>query len=106
MKKHACQYFLLLATVTYGDKPVIHSVWNQGALDFNFLVVELRRTNPRTHNASILQPRGVTIQFREKLVNVYDVRITKEKPLRIPASSFAYLLINISDSIHVVNPGT
>jgi hypothetical protein len=90
----------------YGDKPVTHIVWDQGASLFHFFVAEVVKQQPGKDTCSIISQSGVQFQWREKLVRAYYVDIAKGTQFNLPKSACAHLLINISGDITTSSSGS
>lgn len=80
----------------YDEKPVAHTVWEQGSSMFHCMVVELMKQYPDNDACSILSGPGVKFQWQQKLVSAYDLFIPKGGKYHLPKSNCAYFLINVS----------
>lgn len=95
----------------YGDKPVDHIVWNDGPSIFHFYVVELVKTHPpgETGNGSApcptLSQPGLRLQWKQPSVDAYYLQLAPEQPCRLPVSTCARLLIDLSGTTTATIPG-
>jgi hypothetical protein len=89
----------------YGDKPVTHIVWNQGAAVFHFMVVEMVKQHRDNDTCSIISQPGVKFQWQQQLVRAYYLDIAKVRQYSLAKSNCAYLLIDISGTITAVSSG-
>lgn len=96
----------------YGDKPVNHTVWNQGNGVFHFMVVELKKQAVADTCSQVFQP-GIKLQWEEKSVRAYTLGEQEGGYCHISASSCVWLLICVtgiaatdaSPGKHIVPPG-
>ena len=79
----------------YDEKPVAHTVWEQGSSRFHCMVVELMKRDPGNDTCSILSGPGVKFQWQQKSVSAYDLSIPKGGKYHLPKSNCAYLLIRL-----------
>lgn len=79
----------------YDEKPVTHTVWEQGPSVFHCMVVELVKQYSGNDTCSILSGAGVKFQWRKKSVSAYDLSVPKGGKYYLPKSNCAYLLIRL-----------
>jgi hypothetical protein len=91
---------------SYGEKPVNHTVWDQGIPVFHFLVVELVKQHSGDDTCSNLSQPGMKWQWQEKLVSAYKLDIREGQHYHLPKSNCAWLLIDISGVISAGSPGS
>ena len=89
----------------YDEKPVTHTVWEQGPSMFHCMVVELMKPYPGNDTCSVLSGSGpgVKFQWKEKSVSAYDLFIPKGGKCHLPKSDCAYFLIDISGMVSAVS---
>ena len=85
----------------YDEKPITHKVWDQGNSLFHVMDIELVKKEPAKDSCAALSQNGIVWQWSQKLVRSYSVEITQDKPIAIPKSNCAYLLIDISGSVRI-----
>jgi hypothetical protein len=90
----------------YGDKPVNHKVWDESATMFHFWVAELAKQHLGSNACSALSSTGADLQWQEKLVSAYRLRIDRGNHINLPKSNCAYLLMAISGVTLVGLPGS
>ena len=82
-----------LKYVAYGDKPVVHLVWNQTPPLFHFFVVELAKHPVTSDSCPILSQASVTLRLHEPRVNAYSIDLSGTKSLHLKPAPCARLLI-------------
>ena len=80
----------------YGDHPVTHTVWDEGPEDFHFYVVEVAASLPECDTCAILTQPGLGFRWRKGGVTAYGWKIAPGEAFRLPASAFAWLLIDLT----------
>lgn len=80
----------------YGDKPVNHKVWDQSNSLFHFWVIELTMQGLGNDACSPLSLRNAQLQWQEKLVRAYKLKMVKGESINLPKSNCAYLVMSIS----------
>jgi hypothetical protein len=83
--------------VAYGDKPVVHIVWNQTPPLFHFFVVEVPKHPVTRDSCPILSQTGLTLQ--EPSVRGYYLDIGNNQIRHLEPASCARLLIVITGTI-------
>ena len=87
----------------YGDKPVTHVVWDEGTTAFDFIVVELLQNH--TADSCTLGPvEDLQLQWKNKSVQAFTLMLHDGQHYTIPASCWAYLLIDIDGNIEANTP--
>jgi len=81
----------------YGDKPVNHKVWDESETVFRFWVAELAKQHLGRDACSALSSTRAELQWQEKLVSAYKLRIDRGNHINLPKSNCAYLLLAISE---------
>ena len=94
-----------LKYVDYGEKPVIHRVWNQSLSLFHFLVVEITKKPRDDESCSILSNAFLKLQSVQKSYRTYYADIEKSKKCHIPKSDCAHLLIDLSGRVTTASSG-
>src|SRR5579872_7604592 len=84
-----------LRYVDYGDKPVSHIVWDEGASSFHFLVVELKKKPAGGSSCPAQATAGLQLQWQRPLVTAY-VWKDPGRALRIPGQPCGWLLMDIT----------
>ncbi|MEO6870318.1 MAG: hypothetical protein ABI168_11770 [Ginsengibacter sp.] len=90
----------------YDEKPVTHTVWNQGISMFRCMVVEMKKQHGGNATCSILSEPGIKFQWQQKLVSAYNLDISKGSQYNLPKSNCGYILIDISGIVTVVSSGS
>jgi hypothetical protein len=85
----------------YDEKPITHKVWDQGNSLYHVMDIELVKKDPAKDSCAALSQNGIALQWSQKLVRSYKIEITQDKPIAIPKSNCAYLLIDISGSVNI-----
>jgi hypothetical protein len=85
--------------VAYGDKPVVHIVWNQTPTPLHFFVVELAKHPATRDSCPILSHPGITLQWRHPSVRAYYLDTDNNQPRHLEPASCARLLIDITGTI-------
>ena len=91
--------------INYGDKPVIHRVWNEGLDTFKFLVVELLKPHRANDSCKMHRSPNPDLQLQNKLVCGYRMIIPKSDGLNLPGSGCAEFLIVVNGEITINSPG-
>lgn len=79
----------------YGDKPVTHTVWNQGNAVLHFMVVELKKQAAGDTCSHVFQP-GIKWQWEEKSVRAYTLDVQERGYCHVSTSSCVWLLICVT----------
>jgi hypothetical protein len=89
----------------YDEKPVTHTVWEQGSPMFHCMVVELMKQHPGNDTCSILSGPGVKFQWQQKSVSAYALSIPKGGQYHLQKSNCAWFLIDVSGIVRAVSSG-
>jgi hypothetical protein len=90
----------------YGEKKIIHRVWNQGAGIFHVMDIELVRQQPGQDTCLIINQSGVNLQWQQPLVRAYNMEIKKGGSYTLAKTGCAHLLIDISGMVTTAAGGT
>ena len=90
----------------YDEKPITHRVWNNGSEPFRVMDIELVKKKPSPDSCAVLSQKGIKLQWIQKLVRSYNLKIAKGKEIDIAKSNCAYLLIDVSGSVGTISPGS
>jgi hypothetical protein len=91
--------------VNYGDKPVNHIVWTEGATALHFFVLELKTRQRVTHDCTMPVRWQAERLWQQQFVSAYAVNLHDSDKYLIPEMECACLFIDIAGEGRLISSG-
>jgi hypothetical protein len=80
----------------YDLKPINHRVWNRDNTPYHVMDIELVRKPPYGDSCQLITDNSAHLQWRQKEVRTYKLKLGPGNQLHIPESNCAHLLITVT----------
>lgn len=89
----------------YGNKPIIHRVWNQDSIVYHVMDIELLN-GADTVSCPVIKDQSVQLAWEQKIIRMYTVHISVGNNTIIKPGNCPHLLILIDGSVQAISGNT